>query len=214
MSMTDPTPPLASLTLLETMRLEAGTLHRADRHLARMRDTAAKFGHLFHEPDVREALRNAVADHPSGCWRTRLTVDAAGVPMVECSPHVDSDVIWRVAFSPTPVDDQDPLLFNKTTSRAQYEAARRARPDVDDVVLWNPRGEVTESTIANLVAEIDGVRYTPPVECGLLAGVLRGELLESGQLVERVLRRGTVAQASRLWLVNSLRGWVEAVLVR
>ncbi len=209
-----PTPSLASLTLLETMRLEAGIIHRVDRHLARMRKTAADFGHLFHEDEVRTALGQASRDHQDGCWRTRLTVDADGVPLVECTPHADSDAVWRVAFAPTPIDDEDPLIFNKTTSRHQYDRARRARPDVDDVVLWNPRGEVTESTIANLVAELDGVRCTPPVACGLLAGVFRGELVESGQLVERVLRRGTVAQASRLWIVNSLRGWVEATLVR
>ena len=47
-------------------------------------------------------------------------------------------------------------------------------------MLWNERGEVTESTIANVVVEIDGVRYTPPLACGLLGGTFRGELLGVG----------------------------------
>jgi para-aminobenzoate synthetase/4-amino-4-deoxychorismate lyase len=39
---------------------------------------------------------------------------------------------------------------------------------MDDVLLWNERDEVTESTIANLVAEIDNSWWTPPLSCGLL----------------------------------------------
>ena len=106
------------------------------------------------------------------------------------------------------------FLFNKTTRRFQYEKARRARPDVEDVLLWNARGEVTESTVANVVVEIDGERWTPPVESGLLAGVFRGELLRSGTVRERVLTRAAVEGAQRLWLVNSLREWMDVVLVR
>ena len=60
----------------------------------------------------------------------------------------------------------DPFLANKTTHRVVYDTARRARPDVDDVILSNERGEITEATIANIVVEIDGVRVTPPLACG------------------------------------------------
>ena len=79
--------------------------------------------------------------------------------------------------------------------------------------MWNTRGEVTESTIANVVAEIDGVRYTPPVRCGLLGGTFRAEQLEAGTIRERVLTKADITSASRLWLINSVRGWVEAMLV-
>ena len=84
---------------------------------------------------------------------------------------------------------------------------------MDDVLLWNDRGEVTECTIGNVVVEIDGVRYTPPVESGLLAGTFRAELLDQGLIRERVLTKSDVASAPRLWLINSVRGWVEARLV-
>ena len=70
---------------------------------------------------------------------------------------------WRVDFASDPVDPRDPFILHKTTRRVVYENAKRSKPDMDDVLLWNARGEVTESTIANVVAEIDGVRYTPPV---------------------------------------------------
>jgi para-aminobenzoate synthetase/4-amino-4-deoxychorismate lyase len=208
--------PEAPFSLLETMRLQHGTVTRLERHLSRMRASAEVFGFPWREDAVRAALAAACAPYPEETRRVRLLVNAAGDPSVTCTPHTDSapGTVWRIAFANTPVDDRDPRLFNKTTDREPYEIARRSRPDVDDVVLWNARNEVTESTIANLVVEVDGVRCTPPVSSGLLAGVLRGELVDSGQITERVITRGQLARASRVWLVNSLRGWIEATLVR
>ena len=43
-------------------------------------------------------------------------------------------------------------------------------PGYDDVLLFNEKGEVTESTIANMAVEIEGKLCTPPVQCGLLPG--------------------------------------------
>jgi para-aminobenzoate synthetase/4-amino-4-deoxychorismate lyase len=110
-------------------------------------------------------------------------------------------------------DARDPFVLNKTTQRTVYDTARSSHPDVDDVLLWNTRGEVTEATIGNVVAEIDGVRYTPPVSCGLLAGTFRAEQLEAGTIRERVLTKTDVATATRLWLINSVREWIDATLV-
>jgi para-aminobenzoate synthetase/4-amino-4-deoxychorismate lyase len=173
------------------------------------------FSHRFDAARVRGAIDAATASHPEGLWRLRLTVASDGAADITVTPHEDvPGTLWRVAFANAPVDDTDPFLRNKTTHRTAYDTARRGRPDVDDVLLWNTRRELTESTIANVVVEIEGQRCTPPVDCGLLPGVLRAELLDRGDIVERVITRGEVVRAERLWLINSLRGWIEALLVR
>jgi para-aminobenzoate synthetase / 4-amino-4-deoxychorismate lyase len=197
-------------SLLETMRLDEGHIPRLERHLSRMEASARHFGYRWVDATIQAAVAGAQRDHPYGCWRLRLLVDGAGVPTVSCSPHTDDTTrVWRVAFAREPIDERDPFLFNKTTQRDVYEHARHAQPLVDDVILWNRRGEVTESTIANVVAEIDGQRSTPPIECGLLGGVFRAELLDAGTLRERTITRDEFAAASRLWLINSLRGWID-----
>jgi para-aminobenzoate synthetase / 4-amino-4-deoxychorismate lyase len=200
-------------SLLETMRLDEGVIVRLERHLARLAKSADHFAFAYDEARTRTAVAAIEAAHPHGAWRVRLLVDRQGVPMLECTPYAADGRAWQVTFASTAVDSQDPFLANKTTHRVVYDTARRARPDVDDVILWNERGEVTEATIANVVAEIDGVRYTPPLSCGLLGGTFRGELLGSGQIRERVLMRADVSRALRLWLINSVREWVDAVLV-
>lgn len=80
------------------------------------------------------------------------------------------------------------------------------------MLLWNGRGELTEFTIGNLVVERRGERLTPPREAGLLAGTFRAELLEAGEITERPLFKHDLLDASRVWLVNSVHGWVEVQL--
>jgi branched-subunit amino acid aminotransferase/4-amino-4-deoxychorismate lyase len=118
-----------------------------------------------------------------------------------------------VALAPEPVDSSDERLRHKTTRRDLYTLARASRPEADDVVLWNERDEVTEATIANIVAEIDGTRYTPPLACGLLPGVFRAAVLDADMVRERVITKDDLRRATHLWLINSLREWVEAALV-
>jgi para-aminobenzoate synthetase / 4-amino-4-deoxychorismate lyase len=200
-------------SLLETMRLEHGRVERLERHVARMAEGARYFEYQWNESAVRHAVDSVAGEHPEGCWRIRLLLSADGSSTIECTPHVPDAPRWRVDFALDPVDPLDPFVLHKTTRRVVYETARRSRSEVDDVLLWNRRGEVTESTIANVVAEIDGLRYTPPVRCGLLAGTFRAEQLETGAIYEHVLTKADVVSASRLWLINSFRGWVNAQLV-
>jgi len=207
-------PDLEPFSLLETMRLQGGQVRRLERHLARMAEAARHFGYPWDEQTVRRAVASIASTHREGCWRLRLLLARDGAPTVECTSYVrEARGPWRVAFAAAPVDEQDPFILNKTTRRNVYDRARRSRSDVDDVLLWNGRDEVTESTIGNVVAEIGGVRYTPPVSCGLLAGTFRAEQLESGTIRERVLTKTDVANASRLWLINSVREWIDVVLV-
>jgi para-aminobenzoate synthetase/4-amino-4-deoxychorismate lyase len=200
-------------SLLETMRLNEGTIVRLERHLMRLAGSARQFGYAYDESRIRGAVVETVRAHPRGQWRVRLLVARDGAPTIECTPYTHDPRAWRVTFASDPVDSRDPFLTNKTTHREVYDSARRARPDVDDVILSNERGEITETTVANIVVEIDGVRVTPPRASGLLGGAFRGELLDSRQIHERVLTRDDVTRASRIWLINSLREWIDAVLV-
>ena len=203
--------PRPDFSLLETMRLEDGRVVRQEGHLARMAAAARAHGFAWNPARVADALAEAASRQPSGRWRIRLLVEDTGAPTVECSAMPPaSGRPWQVAMAAAPVDDTDPFLRIKTTRRQVYDAARQGRPEADDVVLWTRSGEITESTIANVVVELDGALYTPPATSALLPGVFREELVRSGRVRERVILKHEAAAASRLWLVNSLREWIDA----
>jgi para-aminobenzoate synthetase/4-amino-4-deoxychorismate lyase len=119
----------------------------------------------------------------------------------------------RIVLQPT--DSRDPMLFHKTTHRPLYAEAFQAaiKAGFDDVLFLNQRGEVTESARANICIEKDGRWLTPPIECGLLAGVQRRHLLETQPCVEeRVLYPEDLHQADAVYLCNAVRGLQRATI--
>jgi len=198
--------------LLETLLWEPGW-SLLEYHLSRMRGSAAYFGFPWREDLVRSALDEAVAGDAAATV-VRLTVGEDGDPRTDLRPlPADDPGPVRLAVAPAPVDPSDPFLYHKTTHRAVYEVARAARPDADDVLLWNPEGYATETTICNIVAEMDGELVTPPLECGLLPGTFRQWLLDTGRATERPITLGELRACERLFVVNSVRKWREALLV-
>jgi len=205
---------MAGFRLLESLRWTPDEGYfLLEHHLERLINSAEYFNFRLDRAAVEGALTEAVAALP-GPSKIRLLADRAGqieseaLPLEKGAPPVP----LGVGLALQPVSPADVYLYHKTTRREAYDVARASRPDCDDVILWNDRGELTESTVANLVLEIDGRRYTPPASSGLLAGTMRACLLERGELTERVLLPTDLSRASRIWLINSVRGWMPAIM--
>ncbi|MCB0252998.1 MAG: aminodeoxychorismate synthase component I [Anaerolineae bacterium] len=186
-----------------------------DRHLRRLADSASYFDVPLRREEVIKQLRTLAGSFAGRPQRVRVLVSQTGNVRCEAATLVQPAEMSpiRVGLARRPVDASDPFLFHKTTFRTIYDAARAARPDCDDVLLWNEDGEVTEATIANVVLMRDGELVTPPLASGLLAGTLRAELLAQGVIREATVRVDDLEPDQRVWLVNSVRGWRDARLV-
>jgi para-aminobenzoate synthetase/4-amino-4-deoxychorismate lyase len=203
--------------LLETMlwRPESG-FALLDLHLERLLRSAHYFGFPVDVDAVRENLFAAVMEFTPVRRRVRLLVDDTGVATVESSIMARTGPrrsACAVAIDSEPVFSRDPFLYHKTTRREVYAAAHRRHPDADDVLLWNERGEITESTTSNIVARFGRELVTPPVACGLLAGTLRERLVRRGRVREKIIARDELPGADAIYLVNSVRGWRHGRLV-
>ena len=200
--------------LLETMRHdpEEGVRH-LDMHLRRLAGSADYFGFRYDETDVRETVEKTMVSAPPAPCRVRLALGRDGTARVGCTPLASEPEVVRLALDDVPQDPRDIFLFHKTSRRQRYEEARRRHPDADDVLLINDRGEVTESTIANVAARIDGRWVTPPMEAGLLPGIGRAVALEDGSLNEAPVTIEDLRSSEELALVSDARGWRRAVLV-
>nr|MCU0937114.1 aminotransferase class IV [Gammaproteobacteria bacterium] len=177
-------------------------------HLRRLADSGEYFGIPVDQAAVTRELARAAAGFGTVPRRVRLRVAADGTPALEAeplTPRVQAGP-YRLALAARPVDAEDRFLYHKTTWRRVYDRARAEHPDAEDVLLWNGRGEVTESCVANVIVTLGGRRYTPPVTSGLLAGTYRGWLLEQRQVEERLITLDDLARAERVSLVNSVRG--------
>lgn len=200
--------------LFETLRHEPGAGFRhLDRHLARLRASAAYFGFAFDEAVVVTALEQEAARFPERSARIRLVLDRRG--RVETGGVVaprSPDAVRVAVDLAHPVDPADPMLFHKTTRRRVYDEAKARHPWADDVLLVNTRGELTESTIANVAVHLDGTWWTPPLDAGLLAGIGRQVALEEGWLNERAILVADLVMAVAIELVSDNRGRRPVVL--
>lgn len=201
--------PAVDYQLIETMLWEDGSVWLLDRHLERLSDSASYLGLHIDLPAIRKALLESEFTEPA---RMRLVVDD-GDWTLSTEPYQPGLGPIRLAIDTARVHSSDWRLFHKTTARTTYEEARNRFPDVDDVVLVNQRGHVTETTIANLAIRTDQGWITPPLDDGLLPGVYRTELLTNGALIERSISVDEFASAQERAVFNSVRGWVPATIV-
>ena len=194
------------LYLIETLKFENG-FARLDRHLARMAASAAAFGLAFDPARARRALENAVAGQ-GGPLRVRLTLDEEGAHQAVAAPLPPNPPHWTYLLSDEAVESGDMLLRHKTSWRDLYER-QAARHPGGEVIFRNERGELTEGARSNIFIKRGGQLLTPPLSSGLLPGILRAELLETGQCEEAILTEDDLG--GEVYFGNSLRGLIAAI---
>ncbi|RLP26872.1 aminotransferase class IV family protein [Mesorhizobium sp. YM1C-6-2] len=206
----------AGLELIETLRWEPGEgFVRLERHLQRLYASAHALGFAADPEAIGEALRECKGERVP--LRVRLTLVRNGEIKATTAPFepLPADAVWSLRIAATRLDSADPLIRHKTTRRQVYEAARAefSREEADEVLLLNERGEVCEGTITNVYIDTGGlVLVTPALDCGLLPGVLRGEMIDEGKAKEAVLTEVDLRAARALYVGNSLRGLIKARL--
>ena len=226
----------------ETLRTYNRRPFLTDRHLARLRASAARLS-LEVRPtdgDLESRMRETMRDvHPDGEATLRILVtrgvgdlgyDPAGCPaptvVIIARPHRDPppwvhrDGVRLVVASvlrnhPRSVDPgiKSNNLLNNVL--AMHEAVRDG---AYEAILLNHRGELAECSQSNLFAVRDGVVLTPPLDAGLLEGVTRNLLFEVGADVgapfrEAVLRESDLPTVDELFITSTTREVVPAVRV-
>ncbi len=195
-------------TLLETMRWDTGGIWLLERHLDRLADSGRYLGFSLDLGAIRTALEALSFDKVT---RVRLLANDDGFS-VESTSLVEHSSAVQLAIDVVPVDPRDWRLFHKTISRQTYQDAAARHPGADDVALINTEGNITETTIGNLAAQINGTWYTPPIIDGLLPGTYRAHLVDAGQLRERSISTEEFRRADDLAVVNSIQGWRTALV--
>ena len=204
-----PRPP----SLIETMRLGPKGFVRLPRHLNRLERSAREMGYAYNFHKIADALTQVEPDREPQRIRIELFPDARAHIVVTPLAQMDEPV--RVVAGSRPLTPEVQPSAHKIGTRYFYESELdRARAQgADEVILLNPDGEVAEGSYTSVFAEIEGKLLTPPLSSGGLPGVLREHLLEEGRAEEQVLEWGDLLEADALYVGNSLRGLMLAVIV-
>ncbi|MGA0370025.1 MAG: bifunctional chorismate-binding protein/class IV aminotransferase, partial [Kiritimatiellia bacterium] len=193
--------------LIETMRFDPGKgIVLWPYHRQRLLRSAAELGFELDTDELDQIISSLCFPKPG---KVRMTLSESGKILLEASelPPTRPPMSFCIDSQATP--SSHPELRHKTSRRTLYQAARARHPEVQETLLINENGELTEFSIGNLVWQAGGKLYTPPLHTGLLPGVARSAELDAGILTERICRREDLENAEKIWMINALRSWVE-----
>ena len=206
-------------SLFETMRAHRDTdIAHLERHLNRLSRSAATLGFCCDIAAVRQRLLTATACLPPDTeHRLRLDLYADGQTRVTSGVLTPIEAPVRVLLAPDHMHSGDFLLRHKTSARARYDAAwqHAVARGAFDMLFFNEHDELTEGGRSNVFVKLDGCWYTPPLEAGVLPGVMRAVLLEDAALDARIksIARADLAHAQAVLVCNALRGALSAEIV-
>ncbi len=182
------------------------------QHLDRLKSSASSLSIQFDENHLDMELESIVKKLDSSPQLIHVKVNQQGELNFTTEPTIEDRTPYKVTLASVCINKNDNTLFHNTTDRKLYDKAIATHPEFDDVILWNSDNEITESCTGNIVVEIDDVHFTPPLECGLLAGTYRAELLKQGTIQEKIIKTDQLANYTKIFIINSAVGWREAIL--
>ena len=211
--------------LFETMHAIKGKVARFDRHMARLGRSAAELGlpgpreadgiaDIIGELVARNALKDAIV---------RLTLTAGPGPRgldrpdemvpsltVTAAPRAKPPASVSLALSEIRRSPASLAARHKTLSYIDnVQARRQARGQgADMALLTDTRGHLSGCDSANLFWLRGGEVYTPATACGVLAGTVRAEILDSMPVEVGAYPVEMLEEAEAVFVTNAAFGAV------
>jgi branched-subunit amino acid aminotransferase/4-amino-4-deoxychorismate lyase len=184
---------VTEVRIFTTLRATRGGIFFWLDHVARLRE-----GGPLDEDALLAAITAAVRGMADA--RVRVTMRPPEPPLIEAREYAPPEEPWRLRPVTVSLAGDGPL--RKTTDRTRYDAAREAALEADDALLVGPRGDILETTIANVLFLMPGGHLVTPPAAGILPGIARGRLL--GRAREAPLTLPQVARAVACVATNAL----------
>jgi len=216
--------------IFETMRSYDGSIFRLDRHLARLHHAAGILGiaSKLTAFNLEKACHNVLKANNLTDARLRLTVTAGEGDMIPNPDTCKGITIFIAAQKLVPPlpesyqrgyaailsshrrNSQSQLSRLKSTSYLENFLARQEARSagVNEVVLLNEKGFVTEGSSTNIILAGEDMLITPSTESGALPGITRQAVLELAQSmgimpVVRQIEIGELLKANEAFLTSS-----------
>lgn len=216
--------------VFETMLAVDGAVHHASQHLARLLGAAERLGIpiSLSKTEIIEAMTGLLQENylTSGRAALRLTL-TRGVGARGVAPPPDpAPTMLITAVSALRAPDQMRAIIssyvrNEKSVSTQIKSlnyidnimARREaqQQGADEALVCNSHGHIVGASAANIFIVTDGEIYTPPVDDGALAGIMRGVVMQLAMaqgiaLREVSITRTGLAGASEAFMTNALIG--------
>ena len=122
--------------------------------------------------------------------------------------HLPSRPGFVLALSDICRNESSPFVYHKTFNYGDSIVAKRqaTKRGIDEPIFCNTKGDLAEGAVSNLFFIKNGQLYTPPIEAGLLPGIVRAYVCHRYDVVERAIRPDEIPSFDECFLTNSLMG--------
>ena len=195
--------------LVTTGKISQKSLLFEEQHLERLTKASRYFAYPFDPEDLRQKIEEEckVCDVNQD-YRLRISLSKSGE--MELSRQILtplSPTFCKAKLCLQEADLNQSFTYFKTTHRPHLSLGEQEK------IYHNKSGELLETSIGNLVLKIAGKFYTPPIRLGILPGIYRQHLLETGQVEEKVLTLADLNQAETIYGCNAVRGLYELEVI-
>ena len=199
----------ARFQLITTGRISQKNLLFEEQHLERLTKASRYFAYPFDPKKLRQKIEEecqACDSHQD--YRLRISLSKSGE--IELSRQILTPLspsFCKAKLCLQEANLQQAFTYFKTTHRPHLSLGKQ------EIIYHNAAGELLETSIGNLVLKINGKLYTPPISQGILPGIYRQHLLETGQVEEKVLTLADLNQAEAVFGCNAVRGLYELEVI-
>ena len=199
----------ARFQLITTGKISQKSLLFEEQHLERLTKASRYFAYPFDPKNLRQKIEaecRTCDSHQD--YRLRISLSKSGE--IELSRQILTPLspsFCQAKLCLQEADLQRPFTYFKTTYRPHLSIGEQEK------IYHNKSGELLETSIGNLVLKIAGKFYTPPIRLGILPGIYRQHLLETGQVEEKVLTLAYLNQAETVYGCNAVRGLYELEVI-
>ena len=217
--------------VFETLRIYNGKPFLFDRHIGRLSHGLGSLfigdkysfseylehtRELIEKNNVTEGVLRIQATRGPGKrgYSTTGNYDPTVLISLHEAPNIDPNNVLpvKLATSTQILSDHDPFSTLKTTNKlANIVALREAeKVGMDDALLTNHTGNITEASGSNVFWTKDNTLFTPPVSSGCLSGITRGMILELAIALklptsQQDITPTELGNAESVFLTNSVR---------
>ncbi len=195
--------------LITTGKISQKNLLFEDQHLERLTKASRYFAYLFDPEDLRQKIEEECqACDANQDYRLRISLNkSGGIELIRQILTPLSPIFCKAKLCLQETDLNQAFTYFKTTHRPHLSVGKQ------EIIYHNAAGELLETSIGNLVLKINGKLYTPPISQGILPGIYRQHLLETGQVEEKVLTLADLNQAETIYGCNAVRGLYELEVI-
>lgn len=178
-------------------------------HIERLKEGLKKLNMapLEEEKDLENFINNlSIGDRALKITVTDLNIIVTDRELTYKESHYEEG--FSLHISKVMRNSTSLLTYIKSTCYIEnlIEKEKAIKRGYNDVLFLNERGNVTETSCGNIFIIKDNRIFTPPIEDGLLNGIIRRWTIDNFNVVEKNLFMEDINDADEIFITNSLMG--------